>query len=267
MGDMLSSCKRLLRRALSLALSHMGTTRFAVAAGLIVFALTVAYKWYKEGWSAVKADWGGAAGVGLLLTTIIWLCLFAFCIAKTIYNEHMGLKVTILLASKAHDSGSCQRPRVKLEISHILYSTTEGWTSPIVAANHGESTAYKVSAECRIGTDEHVMRIGPVLSLEPVSVLRGNKVPAILTLTTDGKTSRGAHYNDLLEFILDAMVEAMPAFPEMEFDVIYWDFERRTRYRTPHVLRHSAETRYFVIDLRDTPEPEPETISIELRNK
>lgn len=158
---------------------------------------------------------------------------------------------------RAATSRDHPRPRVTLEMSHIYYSTMENWTSPIIARNRGDSTAFNISAECVV-RDGYVLHIGPVQSVEPASVVGDRPVPAMLRLTSPTATTTASHYNQLLAFLEEASVGLNDA---LEFDVIYRDFERRMLYRTPHVLRHSAPTRFFVIDLKDAPEPDPEYVA------
>src|SRR5258707_5525603 len=92
---MFKAALRLLRRSLLLSISYMGTTALAVGAGLVVFALVVVIRWRREGWLAVKGDWIGPAGYGLLLTVIIWLALFGYCVAKLIFDDRVRLTKAI----------------------------------------------------------------------------------------------------------------------------------------------------------------------------
>src|SRR5439155_26054115 len=52
----------LFRAAIILTVSYMGTTVFAVIAGLFAFIASMLIKGYREGWAAVRWSWIGDVG-------------------------------------------------------------------------------------------------------------------------------------------------------------------------------------------------------------
>jgi hypothetical protein len=78
-----ASMRRLLARALSLTVAYMGTTVFAVGAGLVTFVVTTLIKAHREGWASVKASWIGDAGWAVSVALLIWFGLFLFCLGRS----------------------------------------------------------------------------------------------------------------------------------------------------------------------------------------
>jgi hypothetical protein len=81
----------ILYKAFSLSLTFMGTTAIAVLIGFLVFVSREIYVWHYQGMEAVKTRWPGSARFGFLVTVLLWACLFAFCVAKAIYDDHQSL--------------------------------------------------------------------------------------------------------------------------------------------------------------------------------
>ncbi|MBZ5660722.1 MAG: hypothetical protein LAO08_09970 [Acidobacteriia bacterium] len=78
----------------------MGTSALAVIAGLGLFALKEIRTYSKHGWEALKSHWAGDAGFGILLTAGLWSCLFVWCLAKVVYQDHEALIARLKIVSQ-----------------------------------------------------------------------------------------------------------------------------------------------------------------------
>jgi hypothetical protein len=88
------SLLHILHTAFNLSFSYMGTSALAVGAGLAVFVIREYFLWREGGMNSVKTRWKGGAGLGVLATLVIWIILFAFCLAKAVYDDHQALVKT-----------------------------------------------------------------------------------------------------------------------------------------------------------------------------
>jgi hypothetical protein len=80
--------KGLFRTAIILTVSYMGTTVFAVVVGFLVFVVSMLIKFYREGWTAVRASWIGDVGWGVVVAGLIWLLLFLFCLGRAMEQRN-----------------------------------------------------------------------------------------------------------------------------------------------------------------------------------
>jgi len=94
LGAMYPHLSSLLRQAFNLAVTYMGTTGLAVAAGLLLFIVRVYLAWRRGGPDAMRKQFLGDAGHGLILTVLLWGALFSWCVIKAVYDDHQSLVKT-----------------------------------------------------------------------------------------------------------------------------------------------------------------------------
>jgi hypothetical protein len=100
----------------------MGTSALAVGAGLVLFLMREAFAIRREGWAVVQKRWRGDAGFGALLTVGLWACLFLWCMAQAIYQDHNNLVITIQRISKERDELKKQHdqmPNTQSDSGHV----------------------------------------------------------------------------------------------------------------------------------------------------
>jgi len=81
----------LLGASWSSLVASLGTTNVAIFAALGTFLLSLALMAYRKGLVSVKAHLTQTLRDGVLLTLVVWLLLYGWNVAKTIYIDHQAL--------------------------------------------------------------------------------------------------------------------------------------------------------------------------------
>jgi hypothetical protein len=71
--------------------ASLGTTTLAILAGLGIFILSLVVTAYRKGLESVKAHVTQTLRDGVTLTLIVWVALYGWNVAKTIYVDHREL--------------------------------------------------------------------------------------------------------------------------------------------------------------------------------
>lgn len=88
LGQRLKAAGHVLGQAASTSAETMGTTLFAVGAGILFFILRAIRTYRREGRAAMQAHLGGDAGYGLALAVSLWLVLTAWNVTTVISDDH-----------------------------------------------------------------------------------------------------------------------------------------------------------------------------------
>ena len=94
----------LLVRSSILAGEYWLMTVLAVGAGLSFFVLKQTRSRRAKGVSVKKQEWAANAAHGALLAAGLLLCVFLWCIMKTVYDDHQSLLMKAAAAEAARDT-------------------------------------------------------------------------------------------------------------------------------------------------------------------
>lgn len=97
----------------------MGTSALAVGAGLAFFLIREGRVLYRDGWTAVRDRWKGDAGIGLLLTVVLWACLFLWCVADAVYLDHSALITANAMITAERDQFKAKADTEEKEIERL----------------------------------------------------------------------------------------------------------------------------------------------------